>query len=351
MWKSVWLSALITGVGIAGSGTGGAARAQAPVASAIPSATYAAPARLVDIGGGRKLNLFCQGHGPVVLMETGFSDTTMTWRKVQAQIATFATACSYDRAGLGFSDASDHPSDLTGNAEDLGRLIKAAGFGKPVLVGHSLGGLYVSYYARTHPGRVAGLVLVDPSTFGRRATYLKFLGPDAVAEQDASQLRETARHRRCLDLARAGKLVPGRAEDASCLDNPPLEDPILHAETDRQLARPRTQAATLSEHLSYGGETPAAPGADERRWDAAPPMRGDPPLILLGRDGYRKPPSMNQVAFDGIVADAAAKHADLAMRSANGRVVVVSNTGHQIQLDQPQAVIDAVREVVDRSRR
>jgi pimeloyl-ACP methyl ester carboxylesterase len=325
----------------------GVATAQVP--TLIPSAAYTAPARLVDIGGGRRLNLFCQGHGPVVLMETGFSDTTMTWRKVQGQIATFATACSYDRAGLGFSDAADHPSDLVNNAADLERLIKAAGLGKPVLVGHSLGGRYVSYYARTHPGQAAGLVLVDPSTFGQRESYLRFLGPDAVAKQDAGRLEQIARYRHCLELARAGQLVPGKAADASCLDDPPIEDPVLHVETDRQLARAQTQAATLSEYLSFHGEAPADPAPDQVQWRAAPPLAEVPPVILLRRV-YGKPASVSQAAYDGIVADAVAEFAELAPAPA-GRIVTVANTGHQIQLDQPQAVIDAVREVVERTRK
>lgn len=321
----------------------------AEVPPVIPSITYTAPSRLIDVGGGRKLNLFCQGHGPVVLMETGFSDTTMTWRKVQGRIATFATACSYDRAGLGFSDAANHASDLVNNAADLERLIKAAGLGKPVLVGHSLGGLYVGYYARTRPGQVAGLVLVDPSIFGQRDVYLKLLGAEAMAKRDAARLAQVAHYRHCLDLAKAGQLVPGQASDASCLDDPPLEDPILHAETDRQLARAQTQAATQSEDVSYAGDTPTSPRPNEVQWNAAPPLAADLPVILLKRP-IAKPNAMDQAVFDGLTADAAARQA-LQAPAPSGRVTTVPNTGHSIQLDQPQAVIDAVREVVERRLR
>jgi pimeloyl-ACP methyl ester carboxylesterase len=338
---------LIGTMALAACALAGAAKAQAP--EVIPSAVYTAPARLVDIGGGRRLNLFCEGKGPVVLMETGFSDTTMTWRKVQRSIATFATACSYDRAGLGFSDAADHPSDLVSNTTDLERLIKAAGFDKPVLVGHSLGGLYVGYYARTRPGQVAGLVLVDPSTFNQRDLFLKLLGPETMAKRDAARLEQVARYRHCLDLAKAGQLVAGRASDAQCLDDPPLEDPVLHAETDRQLARAQTQAATQSEDLSYAGETPTSPHPDEIQWNAAPPLAADLPVILLKRP-IAKPPSMDQAVFDGLIGDANAQQASQAP-APGGRVVTVPNTGHQIQLDQPQAVIDAVREMVERTRR
>jgi pimeloyl-ACP methyl ester carboxylesterase len=337
----IWAAALAVCV------AAGPATAQAP--GAIPSAIYTTPARLIDIGGGRRLNLFCQGHGPVVLMETGFSDTTMTWRNVQAQIATFATACSYDRAGLGFSDAADHPADLVNNAKDLERLIKAAGFDEPVLVGHSLGGLYVGYYARTHPGQVAGLVLVDPSIFSPRALFAKLLGPEAMAKRDAARLEQVEHYRHCLDLAKAGQLVPGRAADASCLDDPPLEDPVLHAETDRQLARAQTQAATASEDLSYAGETPTSPRPDEVQWNAAPPLAADLPVILLKRP-IAKPAAMDQTVFDGLIADASARQAAQAP-TPGGRVTTVANTGHQIQLDQPKAVIDAVREMVERTRR
>jgi pimeloyl-ACP methyl ester carboxylesterase len=289
--------------------------ATAQVPEAIPSAVYTAPARLVDIGGGRRLNLFCQGHGPVVLMETGFSDTTMTWRKVQAQIATFATACSYDRAGLGFSDPGDHPSDLVNNAKDLERLIKAAGLGKPVLVGHSLGGLYVGYYARTHPGQVAGLVLVDPSIFGQRDLYLKLLGPEAMAKRDASRLEQVARYRHCLDLAKAGQLVPGRAVGRA-VPGRSAAGGSHPARRDRPPTGPRPDP---------GGDLVGRPQLRRRDADLAKGRRGpverrpalaaDLPVILLKRP-IAKPAAMDQAAFDGLIADANAR---LALAGAGAR--------------------------------
>src|SRR5450755_4121832 len=59
---------------------------------------YAKPARLVDIGGGCKLNLCCPGKGsPTVMLEAGAVSDSMTWYKVQPQVAKFATVCAYDR--------------------------------------------------------------------------------------------------------------------------------------------------------------------------------------------------------------------------------------------------------------
>ncbi len=248
---------------------GSAASASAPTSS--PRRPIPPPARLVDIGGGRKLNLFCQGGGPVVLMETGFSDTTMTWRKVQAQIVTFATACSYDRAGLGFSDAADHPSDLVNNAEDLERLIKAAGLERPVLVGHSLGGLYVGYYARTHPGQVAGLVLVDPRSSASvrstcdcwargcgRAGYRR-PGPGGAL----SPLPGPGQGRCSWSPSQGlGPVVPGRSADRW------IE---LHAETDRQSGPGPDPDGVRGPHASAARRRPRS-GPDEvsgtppRRW-------------------------------------------------------------------------------------
>ncbi len=151
---------------------------------------------------------------------------------------------------------------------------------------------------------------------------MKLLGPEAMAKRDAARLEQVAHYRRCLALAKAGRLVPGQATDPSCLDDPPIEDPILHAETDRQLAPAQTQAATASEDLSYAGETPTSLRPDEVQWNAAPPLAADLPVILLKRP-IAKPASMDQAVFDGLIADASARQAQQAP-APGGRAI--SNT-------------------------
>jgi pimeloyl-ACP methyl ester carboxylesterase len=85
------------------------------------------------------------------------------------------------------------------------------------------------------------------------------------------------------------------------------------------------------------------------QWNAAPPLAANLPTILLKRP-IAKPPAMDQAVFDGLMADLGAQQASQAP-TPGGRIVIVPNTSHQIQLDQPQAVIEAVREVVERRLR
>ena len=99
--------------------------------------------RLVDIGG-RSLNLYCAGSGsPAIVMDTGAGMPGFTWTLVEADAARLTRACWYDRAGYGWSDPAPRDRTAADVAEDLHKLLHAAGVPAPyVLVGHSLGGFH-----------------------------------------------------------------------------------------------------------------------------------------------------------------------------------------------------------------
>lgn len=122
------------------------------------------PGRLVDVGGYR-LHIDCTGEGsPTVVLESGLGATWLAWYRVQPLLAPFTRVCSYDRAGMGWSDASPKPRTAKVIAEELHRLLQNAGIRGPyVLVGHSLGGMYVRLFARLYPEEASALVLVDSS--------------------------------------------------------------------------------------------------------------------------------------------------------------------------------------------
>ena len=125
----------------------------------------APPGELVDIGG-RRLHLSCKGDaaGPTVLFEAGLSQYTASsgYGRAQDLIATFAHACIYDRAGLGWSDKAATLHTQQDMVEDLHALLAAKKLHSPmVLVGHSIGGLLARLYVKTYPGEVDGMVLVD----------------------------------------------------------------------------------------------------------------------------------------------------------------------------------------------
>lgn len=147
---------------------------------------HAMPGQLVDIGG-YKMHIHCTGQGtPTVLLDSGLGDSYLSWHKVQPQIAQFVRVCSYDRAGLGYSDSSPRPRTSKDIAEELHLLLHHAGITGPlILVGHSLGGFDVRLYASLYRSEVAGMVLVDSSHPEQQKRFLP-----ALNDMDATWVRE-----------------------------------------------------------------------------------------------------------------------------------------------------------------
>jgi pimeloyl-ACP methyl ester carboxylesterase len=122
------------------------------------------PGRLVDVGGHR-LHLWCTGAGePSVILESGLGGSTVSWGFVQPEVARFTRVCSYDRAGLGYSDPGPSPRTTRRIVRELEQLLDRSGITRPlVLVGASSGGFTARLFASERADRVAGLVLVDAS--------------------------------------------------------------------------------------------------------------------------------------------------------------------------------------------
>jgi len=128
------------------------------------SRDFPAPGRLVKVNG-RELHLNCAGSGgPTVVLESGVLHDSRDWLLVETAVASFTRVCSYDRAGYGWSDYRSGRRDTATISDELAALL-AGGGERPsfILVGHSLGGIFVRQFALRHPGAVAGMVLVDSS--------------------------------------------------------------------------------------------------------------------------------------------------------------------------------------------
>ncbi|HKQ16179.1 MAG TPA: alpha/beta hydrolase [Steroidobacteraceae bacterium] len=117
---------------------------------------------LIDIGG-RRLALNCTGAGtPTVILETGLGAESDEWAAVQEAVQTFTRVCRYDRAGRGASDPAVRRRSAAEMVEDLHVLLRTADIRGPyVLVGHSFGGLLMRLFAQRFPQEVRSLVLVD----------------------------------------------------------------------------------------------------------------------------------------------------------------------------------------------
>jgi pimeloyl-ACP methyl ester carboxylesterase len=137
------------------------------IATANDQRTYAPPGQLVDVGGYR-LHLHCIGTAkpgsPTVILEAGAGMASPSWAWVQSAVGATTRVCAYDRAGYGWSDLGPTPRDAQQVTHELHTLLKRAAIASPyVLVGHSVGGMYVRVYTAQYPDEVAGLVLVDSS--------------------------------------------------------------------------------------------------------------------------------------------------------------------------------------------
>lgn len=125
---------------------------------------FPAPGNLIDVGG-FKMHIHCMGEGrPTVILETLSGGTSSYWGWVQPRVAEKTRVCVYDRAGRGWSEPDPEPITLARTVRNLHTLLVNASVEGPyLLVGHSIGGIYVRQFAAEYPQDVVGMVLVDAS--------------------------------------------------------------------------------------------------------------------------------------------------------------------------------------------
>ena len=296
--------------------------------------TFPVPGRLVDVGGGRRMQIDCRGAGsPTVVLESGLDYLgSLSWVAVHDSIAATTRVCGYSRAGIMWSDASDAAFDVASVAHDLHTALAAAGERAPyVLVGHSIGGPYVMAFTQAYPSEVKGLVLVDASHPDQFARFRDISGKSLVPPPGEVKLGAA--------LAWTGlvRLLTARAAPPSW----PLE-----ARRVAPTFLPLSVAALAK-------ETPAVPAT----LAATRAMRqlDDRPLVVLTA-GQEQPPAalhaMGLTREQGIRLRDTARvlHDDQASWSRRGRHEVVPDAGHYIHFDRPVVVVRATRGVVDAVR-
>jgi pimeloyl-ACP methyl ester carboxylesterase len=335
---TILLVALAIAVGLVAAG----AIYQA-VGTALDRRRYPPPGRMVDIGGLR-LHLIDGGTGgPPVIFESGISATCLSWTRLHAQVQEFTRAGAYDRAWLGWSDPARSARTTSRIVDELHALIEAAQIPRPyILAGHSFGGMLVRAYAAQYPGEIAGLILVDPLSprewlhvspanarmlrFGvrlsRRGAWLARIGVVRVA----------------LALLMAGgrrvpqwiaKMSSGRGEYVisrlvgEVRKMPPETWPMVRA----QWCLPKSFQGLAAYLESLPASAAEAALLDEP---------GTIPLTVLSASNAT-PQQLEE--REGWVR-----------RSPRGRHIIARKSGHWIQLDEPQLVLDAIREMVEADR-
>ena len=281
------------------------------LAETADARAYPPPGQMVDVGGYR-LHINCTGSGsPTVVIDTGWGDSSAGWGWVQTEVAKSTRICTYDRAGMGWSEVSPQPRTAREFAKELHTLLANANEPGPfVLVGHSLGGYTMRVYAHDYPEEVAGLVLIDPQNLSTSGVAT----PQPAPNPGKTSLPAL--------IARAGlvRLLSGVNQNL-----PPQDQQAYKALS----VTPRWIQTALDE-----GRGMTEGGAQAR----AVTTLGDLPLIVLSRG-------------KDMDADSAASQARYLQLSTDSEQLFADHSGHNIQIEQPEAAISAILKMVEQVRK
>ncbi|MFC5402690.1 alpha/beta fold hydrolase [Cohnella soli] len=296
---------------------------------------YPPPGKLVDIGG-RKIHLNCEGSGtPIVILEAG-ADTSGSalWEPVQKQIARFTRVCSYDRAGIMWSDPAKGQRDSLAVTEDLHKVLRAANERPPyVLVGASMGGPYVMTFTKNYREEVAGMVLADAS----HPEQTKRLA-EATGVPESNPIPFVFRALAAVVWTGLPRLVL-----------PDAEVPELPAET--------AKAITAYQPTSLKGAFAEAAAFEDSLREAGTLLTlGNLPLAVISRgkpwsaftEAEQKASGFTQEQFNRAEAAWASMQAEEVALSSNSTQRILKDSSHVVQLERPDAIIDAIKEVVNK---
>jgi pimeloyl-ACP methyl ester carboxylesterase len=280
-----------------------------PIAEAADAKAYPPPGQMVDVGG-YSLHLNCTGEGsPTVVIEAGWGDSSAGWAWVQPEVAKTTRVCTYDRAGMGWSESSPEPRMAREFAKELHTLLEKANEPGPyVLVGHSMGGFTILVYAHDYPDEVSGLVLVDSQA----------LPPANAAWSPAPKPGGTSP---VFLMARIGimRLLAGPL--GAIQDLPPEAKQAYRAYS----VTPRSAQTQWDEFVGMNEG-----GAQAR----AVTTLGALPLIVLS------------ARLDDTAAHTASQAGFLQL-STNSQQLFAEESGHRIMIEQPEAAVAAIVKMVE----
>jgi pimeloyl-ACP methyl ester carboxylesterase len=285
------------------------------------TAHYPAPGRLIQIDG-RNLHLYCTGSGsPTVVLEAGGGAFAIDWALVQPHVAATTRVCSYDRAGLGWSDRGRSYEVVEQIVADLHSGLQAAGEKGPyVLVGASIGGIYIRAYQRSHPDEVAALVFTNSAN---RVGLVTKSGGDLLWKLSEADIRSAYP----LPVT-ARPPIPssiGQPFDRLPADLQPVRlwlDVRLWESLDPTTMSPDSTLSWRREFLREFEETDG-----DRR-----PL-GTLPVVVISSG-----PVASQK--DRVSRDTAG--AQLDFLSSNSLHIQATGSGHEIHLFQPDRVVDGI---------
>jgi pimeloyl-ACP methyl ester carboxylesterase len=273
-----------------------------------------------------------------VVFESGIAASSLSWSLVQPAVAEFTRACAYDRAGLGWSDAPCRPPTFDRVVDDLRAVVTDATAGhRCVLVGHSFGSFVVRAYATRHPDQVAGLVLVDPAL-----EWLTVTPQRARLLVGARRLSKIGAALAYLGVVRASLALLSGGAPAAPRRFAQLFGPTAARTLERLVGEVRKLPPALQPLVQAHWSQPKGfhAMADYLRTlaEEGPAMAGccpppEVPVVVIS--GGNQPPE--QIAA----------HRRLADTALHGRLVVAEHSAHWVQFDEPDLIVQTVRELVE----
>jgi pimeloyl-ACP methyl ester carboxylesterase len=276
------------------------------------------PGRLIDAGG-INMYIYCTGEGsPTVVLDAGLNGGTRSWAGVQEQVSNHTRVCSYDRAGMGWSEEGPKPRTFMRIADELHALLQAAGEEGPyVLVGHSVGAHTIRFFVQEYPTDVVGVVLVDPA-------HEKILSTELIPVIEQIQ-------RTYVGYAHVGfwryVLNP---DFIMGVEGPDVPVEIIN---NLEVVYSSKSLYTAADELAAMYETVQALNATNVRgtWN-------DRPATVISAD--------NEIAH---LTGALEHHKELASLSTTGEQILVPS-GHNIHYEHPDIVAEAIQMIVNTVR-
>jgi pimeloyl-ACP methyl ester carboxylesterase len=300
---------------------------------------YPPTGRLVDAGG-HLLHIHVMGQGnPVVIFENGSADFSFIWDLVQPEIARSTKTVSYDRAGYAWSEEGPVPRTGRQIAYELHTALQNAGIKGPyIMVGQSYGGFLVRSFVRFYKDEVVGMVLVDALNENEKIDI----------NNNAVRIREMARGRKDPGIQTIAKMkadTGSSKEKNPVASNTVLEPPLdkLPPEDQKLQLWAQTQLSyfkAVSSEMDWSPEDVADMYENKGKPDY---MLGDIPLIVLskGKGYYTGLPDSLELEKQRLDLQK-----DLTHLSTNSKNIVVKNSGHNIHLEAPEIVIDAINQII-----
>jgi len=300
---------------------------------------YPPTGKLVDAGG-HLLHLHVMGKGkPVVVFENGSADFSFIWDLVQPAIAKTTTTVSYDRAGYAWSGPGPFPRTGRQIAYELHTALHNAGIKGPyIMVGQSYGGFLVRYFARYYRKEVVGLVLVDALNENEKI----------VINNKGTRVRDMATGRHApgvQNMVKKNADTISSAEANPLAANTAIEPPLDRLSPDDQKMQLWAQTQ-FNYYKAASGEMDWSPEdvADMYKNKEKPGYKlGNMPLIVLTKGHGNFSGMPDSVALE---SQRLKLQNDLARLSTNSKHIVDKNSGHNIHLEDPATVINAIKQVI-----